>query len=236
MAEVLDILARVQALDEEIKETDTKLNRIPDRIAELEKQIETAKSDFQEKKNRLQEIKKTYKMKEVDFAENETKINKLNSQTFAVKTNEEYRAIINEVDYLKNANKEIEDEMLKLLEEEEQLKETTEKVETETKDFISRKEEEISNSKREKIELTEKQKQAQMSFEENFSKLSDDIKEMYKRITKVRGQAVCLITDNTCTGCYSNLTHQFMNELKKRNKVLLCDNCGRILIYTIYNK
>jgi len=41
-----------------------------------------------------------------------------------------------------------------------------------------------------------------------------------------------MISDNTCTGCYANLTHQFLNELKKHNKILVCGNCGRILVYS----
>ena len=39
------------------------------------------------------------------------------------------------------------------------------------------------------------------------------------------------IRNTVCSGCYANLTPQFLNELKKRDSLLLCDSCGRILIY-----
>ena len=77
---------------------------------------------------------------------------------------------------------------------------------------------------------------ARINLENNFGKLPEDVKVLYKRIAKSRGKAVCLIADNTYTGCFANLPHQFLNELKQRNKVLVCGNCGRILVYSSSEK
>ena len=231
MEDVLDLLLTIQRLDDEIKETRQEIEKIPNKLTTLEKEIKDANISLQEKNDRIKEIKKIYKIKEGDIAENETKIIKLNSQTFSVKTNEEYRAILAEVEYLKKENKRIEDEMINLLEEEEKLKETIGKFETETKVVIEKKMAEINNLQKLNEELIERKRQDEISFENDFNKLADDVKEAYQRIDNVRDKAVCVITDNTCTGCYANLTHQFLNELKNRNKILLCGNCGRILIY-----
>ena len=236
MEDMLDILLKVQTLDDEIKETKLKIEKIPNKIAQLEKEIEKANLDVQEKNNRINEIKKTYKMREGDLAENEDKITKLNGQTFSVKTNEEYRAIMNEIDYLKKENRRIEDEMIVLLEEEEKLKAAMGKLDKETQDYLDKRNNDINNLRNEKTVLTEKQQQAEAAFNENFNKLPDDSKQIYKKITHVRGKAVCFITDTICTGCFANLTHQFLNELMKRNKIILCENCGRILIYGTPNK
>ena len=227
----MDLLLTIQRLDDEIKETRQEIEKIPNKLATLEKEIKNANISLQEKNDRIKEIKKIYKIKEGDIAENENKINKLNSQTFSVKTNEEYRAILAEVEYLKKENKRIEDEMINLLEEEEKLKVTIGKFETETKIVIEKKMTEINNLQKLNEELIERKRQDEISFENNFNKLADDVKEAYQRIDNVRDKAVCVITDNTCTGCYANLTHQFMNELKKKNKLRVCGNCGRILIY-----
>ncbi len=231
MEDVLGLLVKIQKLDYEIKNTQSEIDEIPLKIATLEKEIEKAKRTVQEKHGRMQNIRKDYKMKEGDLGENENKINKLNSQTFAVKTNEEYRAIINEIDYLKQENRQIEDKMINLLEEEEKLKNTIGKLENETKEFVNKRENGISNLKKRKEELIEKSKQLKVNFDEYFKKLPNSVKELYKKIKKVRGKVVCLISNETCTGCYANLTPQFLNELKRGKEILLCDNCGRILIY-----
>jgi predicted nucleic acid-binding Zn-ribbon protein len=231
MEDILDLLVTIQRLDDEIKEAQSIIQGIPHTIAKLEKTIADAHSNFQEKSNRVKEIKKMYKIKEGDIAENESKITKLNSQTFSVKTNEEYRAIIAEIDYLKKENEKTEDEMMVLLEEEEQLKSAVSKMEEETKDIVENKKAEITNLENEREALIAKQQQAKISFDEHFKKLPQDTQEVYRRISNVRDRVVCVITNTTCTGCYANLTFQFLNELKKRNKILLCDNCGRILIF-----
>ncbi len=232
MEDILDILVKIQKLDDEIKNTQSRIEEIPLTRVKLEKEIEGAQRNTLEKRTRMQKLKKDYKMKEGDLAENETKTNKLNQQTFAVKTNEEYRAIINEIDYLKQENKRIEDEMINLLEEEEKLKSTIDKTENETKEFVEKRTNEIKELKKSEEELTEKFEQLKMNFLENFDKLPRDVKELYNKIKKVRGKVVCLLSDETCTGCYANLTPQFLNELKRRKEILLCDNCGRILVYT----
>ena len=236
MEQVLDILIKIQNLDHEIKDTKIQTDKIPNKIVTLEKEIESIKLAFEEKQNRMQDIRKTYKIKEGDIAENENKINKLNSQTFAVKTNEEYRALLNEIEYLKKANKNVEDEMMNLLEEEEKLKSTIGKIEAESNEFVNKKVSEISELRKNKEELTEKLEKMKTDFEEYFNKLPYNVRDLYDKIKKVRGNAVCLIDNEICTGCYTNLTPQFFNELKKKNDILLCGNCGRILIYAVSNE
>ena len=231
MEDILDILIAIQKLDDKLKDTKSEIDVIPSKIQKLENQIKEANAAFSEKTDRIEEIRKTYKMKEGDIAENESKITKLNSQTFAVKTNEEYRAILNEVDFLKKENEKIEDEMINLLEEEEKLKGSIARFEAETKDFVESKSDEIAVIAKHNEELTERLAQLNADFETNFGKLPAEIKEQYNKIKEFRGNAVCLIHDETCTGCYANLTPQFLNELKKRDSLLLCDSCGRILVY-----
>jgi predicted nucleic acid-binding Zn-ribbon protein len=232
MENELDLLVKIQGLDYEAKEAKARLTQIPKEIARLEKEIKAKEEELTHSETRMQELKKTYKLKELEIADNEGKINKLNTQTFAVKTNEEYRAILNEVEFLKKRNRELEDEMLSMLEEEEKIENTIDHSRTEAKDYVNTKKTKIEELKNEHELMQEKQKTAEVKLKDNLAKLPDDLQELYSRIARSRGTAVCMITDNTCTGCFANLTHQFLNELKKRNKILVCDNCGRILVYT----
>jgi predicted nucleic acid-binding Zn-ribbon protein len=231
MEETLEILVKIQGLTEEIREIAAELDSIPLKITKLEKEIEKADASFMEKKNRIQEIKKIYKMKEGDIAENEEKAKKLNQQVFSVKTNEEYRAILSEIEFLKQNSKKTEDEMMKLLEEEEQLKKEIDKYERETKEYVGKRSNEIEALKKRILNLGEKKRVAAFVYEDDLKKLPLDVRKVYERITQARGNAICLVTDNTCTGCYGNLTHQFMNDLKKRDRIILCESCGRILIH-----
>ncbi len=231
MDDILDTLIRIQHCDEDIASTQAELDTIPKKIEKLNNDITKAENLLQEKQQRLVDLKKNYKMHEGDIAANEEKAVKLNSQTFAVKTNEEYRAILNEVEFLKQENKKIEEAMMLMLEEEEILNNSIDKFQIETKNFIDQKKNEISTLNQRQQELEEKIKIIQNDYNNAFLKLPKDIQEIYSKIKTVRGKAVCLIDSETCTGCFSNITPQFLNELKKRKEILLCDNCGRILVY-----
>ena len=115
MESVLDLLVKIQSFHDEAEEADARLSQIPQEIEKLENQIKARQDEFKNSEDRIQELKKTYKLKELEIADNEGKIDKLNTQTFAVKTNEEYRAILNEIEFLKKNNREIEDEMLGMM-------------------------------------------------------------------------------------------------------------------------
>jgi predicted nucleic acid-binding Zn-ribbon protein len=231
MESVLDLLVRIQNLDDEVEKAESRLAQIPQERAKLENQIKAKAEELKNSESRIQELKKSNKLKEIEIADNEGKIAKLNTQTFAVKTNEEYRALLKEVEFLKHRNHDIEDEMLGIMEEEEKIRSSINQIRIETEEYIAKAQTRIADLNKESELLKEKQTVAKVDLENNFSKLPDDVKELYNRIAKFRGKAVCLIIDNTCTGCFANLTHQFLNELKKGNKILLCDNCGRILVY-----
>jgi predicted nucleic acid-binding Zn-ribbon protein len=232
MDEILDILLSVHKLSEEIKGTEKKVNDIPKKIGKLEKEIEKVNADLTLKKDRAQEIKKIYKVKEGDIQANEEQARKLNSQTQSVKTNEEYRALQKELEYLRQANITIEEEMINLLEEEEQLKGSLVKLEKETGDIVANKNAEVGVFKSELAELEEKLKVINYKYGDEIKKLPVDVRTVYERVSKARGNAVCLIKNNTCTGCYAHITHQVLNELQKRYELILCDSCGRILIYS----
>jgi len=232
MEEVLERLVKIKDLDEEIKKNELFLKNIPEKINALKKEIDRKNNQLNQTKNRLAEIKKSYKLKEGDIAENETKVNKLNQQIHTVKTNEEYRAILKEIDFLKNTRISIEEEMINLLEEEEKIKNTIGNLEKETKEFVEKKSREIQELEAQKSQIIADQDKKKFMFQDEIKKLPDDIRKIYERIKKAREKAICIVTDEgICTGCYTNITPQTLNELKKKNRFVLCDSCGRILIY-----
>ncbi len=232
MEEVLELLMRIKDLAEEINKNRQELKEIPNLISKLQREIDKANSQLNQSKNRLIEIKKLFKVKEGDIAENNSKIERLNQQMHSVKTNEEYRAIMKEIEYLKNTNHKIEDEMIELLEEEERLKNLITKLEQETRELNNKRVKEIEALKGRREELSERQKTVEYTFQDQIEKLPDEVKAIYRRISKVRAYPICVVDDaGVCTGCFFNLTPQTLNELKQKDHLVLCDNCGRILIY-----
>ena len=62
--------------------------------------------------------------------------------------------------------------------------------------------------------------------------LSERIRELYKRILKVKGDSgVANLVADICQGCYSRMPPQKAHEVRKNDKITTCEVCGRILVY-----
>ncbi len=52
----------------------------------------------------------------------------------------------------------------------------------------------------------------------------------YERVLKNKdGLGIVKVVDHTCGGCFMHLTEQVLNELKKYEQIIACDQCARIL-------
>ncbi|MDB5230839.1 MAG: hypothetical protein JWN76_1644, partial [Chitinophagaceae bacterium] len=76
--------------------------------------------------------------------------------------------------------------------------------------------------------------------ESHFRQLSDNARKgmddrllfSYDRIRKNyrNGLAVVPVERDACGGCYNSIPPQKQSEIRQRKKVMVCENCGRILI------
>ena len=56
-------------------------------------------------------------------------------------------------------------------------------------------------------------------------------RQRYERIHASRdGRAVVPIVKNACGGCYRGQPPQMLQEIRRGERVLVCDGCGRILV------
>jgi len=54
----------------------------------------------------------------------------------------------------------------------------------------------------------------------------------YERVRDSRGgRGVVAIAKGACGACYRGLAPQGLQEARKRDHVLICDGCGRMLVY-----
>jgi predicted nucleic acid-binding Zn-ribbon protein len=70
-------------------------------------------------------------------------------------------------------------------------------------------------------------KKAQAELEE---KLDPRHRSYYRRLTKRYGHAVVPVIGNLCMGCFANIPSSF-TSVTHENKILHCENCGRILYW-----
>ncbi len=75
--------------------------------------------------------------------------------------------------------------------------------------------------------------QSQNKTRETFTKgIDKNVLSQYNLIKSRRnGIAVVEINSNTCSGCFMNLPPQLVIEVRKKNKIIQCPSCQRILVW-----
>lgn len=223
-------LVELQAIDAKIYELNKKMRAIPDELAKKNNEFEAKKSALNalEEKNKALLVKK--KDRELELAAKEEAIKKLQSQLFAIKTNKEYTAMLKEIEGGKADKSLIEDQILGVFDE---LDSASNEINKE-KDNLAQQKKDLDKDKsildsdlksmdQELVVLNAKRSQV-------VPKIDRRVLSTYERILRNKdGLAVVKVVDNSCQGCFMNVTHQTVNEIRMLDKLITCEACSRIL-------
>lgn len=61
--------------------------------------------------------------------------------------------------------------------------------------------------------------------------ISKSLLAKYKNIKASKSPVISLLTDNQCDGCFMSLASLVVKRVKDGNRIVECENCGRILYY-----
>jgi len=230
--EKLASLAKLQKIDSKLDGIQVLKGELPMEVSDLEDEI----AGLNARQNRIEEeingIQRFIDEKKNLIKDAQELIKKYEKQSDNVKNNREFEAI----------NKEMEMQSLEIKLAERHIKEATEEIAekanmlTAAKEAVANKE---SNLKGKKAELekiiaeTEKE-------EKHYKKLEDAAREeveprllhSYDRIRNNyrNGLAVVAVERDSCGGCFNAIPPQKQSEIRQRKKIMVCENCGRILV------
>jgi len=230
--EKLTALVKLQKVDSKLDGIEILRGELPMEVKDLEDEI----TGLFSRRNRIEEeingITEFIDSKKEAIKESEALIAKYEKQSDNVKNSREFEAISKEIEmqnleiklsekHIRDANEELSDKV-RALENSKKLIATKEGVLTHKK------------SELEKI-IADTQIE-----EDHFRKLSDDARThiderllySYDRIRKNyrNGLAVVPVDRDACGGCFNSIPPQRQSELRLHKKVIVCENCGRILV------
>ena len=230
--EKLASLVSLQKIESKLDEYKILKGELPMEVSDLEDEIaglHARQTRIEEEINGIQEF--INKKKEI-IKESDALIKKYDKQSQNVKNSREFEAI----------NKEMEMQQLEVKLAEKHIKDANEEIAEKVqvldraKKNVSTKEGVLKGKKDELdkiIATTEKE-------EKHFGKLSEEAREKveprllvsYDRIRKNyrNGLAVVPVLRDACGGCFNAIPPQRQSEIKQRKKIIVCENCGRILV------
>jgi predicted nucleic acid-binding Zn-ribbon protein len=147
-----------------------------------------------------------------------------------VKKNEEYTALLTEIKGAKTRRSDRETDLLMLMEEEEQAGRERPVVERALAgiEATSRRKEidQEEGNEREQVAALEAERASLMT------RLPQGTRTRYERIrVSKNGRAVVPIVKGACGGCFRGQPPQVLQEARRGDRLLLCDGCGRLLIW-----
>jgi predicted nucleic acid-binding Zn-ribbon protein len=226
------VLVSIAKLDAKLNGCSIELAALPDRIRKIENLIADKERSAKEAAEHIENMRKEHRKLETELADSNETVRRYKTQLMEVKTNKEYTAMLHEINHLEQSIDGKEERLLILMDELEQQSD-------ENKEFSSQNEEVKKALHTEKMELesrirelTAESKKLEAEKPKFLAELSPQVRKRYDRVmVKLSDFAVANVMDETCQGCFTHIPPQTAVEVRKNDRIITCETCGRILVF-----
>jgi len=231
MSPDIQAVIRMQSLDVKAAALQKEIAELPKHIAQIEKALDQHIRKLDVDRAALAANQRERKRLEDDIKVQDQKISKLKDQTLQAKTNDQYRAFQHEIEFCQNEIRKAEDKILELMGQADPLDKNVKAAEA----ALAQEKKQVDLEKERARERTAQDQQFYNEAMAERTQIAAGIDKRlvadYERIRKRRGTAIAEAVDGRCTACQISLRPQYFQDLKKAEKVLYCETCGRILYY-----
>lgn len=230
MHNTLSLLIKLQDLDLKIDKIIIDKKTLLFKIEELREKIANIKKDLKDKKEESKEIRKKRRQREERVGEIDLSLSKHEEEKYKVKSQDEFDVLDKEITQLEKEKKEIEDVILELMEREEELVTEIPLYEKEKEREREMSEEKKNISQEDLDELIHREEILKRERERLISQLDSNFLNQYNKLRKSKGGlAVSRIIKGVCEGCNVKVSTSLINEVRKGERIIYCENCNRIL-------
>ncbi len=225
----LERLIELQSVDSDIARLNAEIATLPKKIAAIETKLNASKAQIEKVKAAMQAGDKAKRGFEGDIQAQQQKISKYKDQSLNVKTNVEYKALLQEIQFAEEAIKGLEDKILEVMLDADTKKDELKKAENELKSETA----EIEREKEQARQITAKD-EAELKTEtakrdELRKAISSEVLTHYDRVSKFRGTGLAVEKNGMCMGCRVYLRPQVLQHVHTNSEIIYCDQCQRVL-------
>jgi uncharacterized protein len=227
----LQRLIELEKIDKEALRLTEEVASLPRRVAAIEAKLAEHKAAVEQAKARVKGNEASRRQNEADIKGFQEKIAKYRSQSSSVKTNDEYRALMHEVEFAEKQIIACEDKILELMigleNDEKALKVAEAELKTEAADVEKEKAEaRVRTAEDEKLLAGLKGKRDELRAGVDYSALAH-----YDRVMRQRKSALAEARDQKCMACFVMVRPQIWQEIRTNEQIITCNSCGRILYF-----
>ncbi|MBM3445583.1 MAG: hypothetical protein FJX88_03555 [Bacteroidetes bacterium] len=230
--EKLIALANLQKVESKLDDIAILKGELPIEVRDLEDEIQGLHARETRIEEEINGINDFIEQKKAAISKSQDLIKKYEKQSDNVKNNREYEAITKELEmqtlevklaerHIKDANEEIADKAraLDVVKKNIANKEANLKVKKGELDKI------IAETEKEEQEFKAHSEKARAAVDPRLLTSFDRIRKNFRN-----GKAVVPVLRDACGGCYNAIPPQRQSEIRQHKKIIVCENCGRILV------
>lgn len=226
----LKTLIDLQRVDQQIADLSSRIETFPSKIQAIEKQLNDFIHAHEERQHHLAANQKERRDMEGEIQLIRQKISKHKDQLYLVKTNEQYRAMLKEIEGEETRIRSTEDRILEKMIESEELQKLVKEAEGRLAAEKKRVADEIAELEAAAKASTEGREHTVRERQELAAKLGGDILSHYEFVRKGRGGlALAEVRNGKCMGCNVLLRPQLYYDVRAGEGLYECENCARIL-------
>jgi predicted nucleic acid-binding Zn-ribbon protein len=232
MIEQLASLVALQQLDTSAEAARRRLAELPSAEQAIDTRLAAASQDVDAAKARLTENQHSRRELEKEVAVVDSRLARFDDHKAAVKTNQEFTALLHEIATAKSEKDAIEEKILFLLEDADAI--TADVKAAERAHADARRDAETSKAGLTAERHTLEAELARLDGERarETTTVEKAVLSRYEQLLKQRRMvAVAPIEGELCTACHVRLRPAVVQQIRRNDGIVPCDNCQRILYF-----
>ncbi|MFH1143740.1 MAG: C4-type zinc ribbon domain-containing protein [Candidatus Eisenbacteria bacterium] len=231
MQDQVAVLIELRQVDDRLQTMRAKAEARAADLQRLQKEADAVRASLAQEQAKLAQAQRSHR--EANAKIEDCRLEKVRAEKALgnVKNNDQYQASLREIASMEQKAREWEDVVLELMEVEEAAQRTIARIAAEVKEKENvagaegaRLDENLRVLKGQEGELGA----ARLAL---IERLGPQVRSKYDRLTAAKGDAIVPVLRGSCGGCHYNLPPQTVNEVRQKNRMILCEGCGRILIW-----
>lgn len=225
----IEKLLRLQEADKEIRRLQDEIAELPKRVAVIEQKLAGTKAQLEKAQAAIKADEAAKRKHETTISDLRGKISKYRDQSLDVKTNEQYRALLHEIQFAEKEIGATEDKILELMvnadTRDKEVRSTQAELKVHTAEIDKEKEQARQRTAEDEKQLAEWRGKR----DELRKGIDEDLLRHYERVSKFRGSGISEVHNQKCMACQVMLRPQTYNDVRSGQQTVFCDSCQRIL-------
>src|SRR5580698_8164625 len=232
----IENLLKLQEVDKEIRRLQDEIAEFPKRVAAIELKLAGTKTQLEKAQTAVKADEATRRKYDTAISDLRGKISKYRDQSLEVKTNDQYKALLHEIQFAEKDIAATEDKILELMLNADARDKEVKAAQADLKAETAEMEKEKAQARERTAEDEKQLAEWRAKRDQTRAGVSEDLLRHYERVSKFRGSGISEVLDHKCMACQVMLRPQTYNDVRTGQQTVVCDSCQRILYFNPANE